>query len=87
MNNEIPPPQSDPPSFGLMFFLGVMLVFVAAFLCGLMRGIAPFFLCAIGAFITAFFPGYRGVAAGFYAVIGVVFLGLMIVCGPMMLHH
>jgi len=77
----LPPPE--PPSFWLMFFLGIILVICSAFASGGMQSPVPFFLLAAGAVLSLFFQGYRGLFVGFATVLGLVFLVLVVVCGPM----
>jgi hypothetical protein len=69
-----------------MFGLGVLLLIVSIACCVAMQHPAPFFFGATLAFVSLFFAGYRGVFVGFVTVIGVIFLGIVIVCGSMAMH-
>ena len=83
--NNLPPPE--PPSFWLMFFLGFILFILVAVMSGGTQSLVPFIIGALGAFISVFFKGYRGLFAGFASVIGLVLLIFVVVCGPMLFHH
>jgi len=75
--------ENPPPSFKAMLGLGVLLNIGSVLLCLPFQHPAPFFLGALAAFISLFFEGYRGIFVGFILVIGVVLLGVAIICGSM----
>ena len=77
----------DPPNFWLMFFVGILLLIISGGLCAATRDIAPFSVGVLFALVSLFFQGYRGVFVGFVGSLGVVFLGLAIMCGAMMPHN
>jgi len=66
-----------------MLGLGVLLNIVSVLLCLPLQNPTPFVLGALGAFISLFFEGYRGLFVGFILVIGIILLGLAIMCGSM----
>jgi hypothetical protein len=76
-----PPGPGEPPSFWLMFGLGIGLLVVSCALCPFMQSPAPIGWAALGAFVTVFLRGYRGIFIGFLAAVGVLILGLIIMCG------
>ena len=65
-----------------MFFLGIGLLIISILASASTQSIIPFVAGAIVAVISAFFPGYRGVFAGFIGTIGVIAFGFAIICGP-----
>jgi len=81
-----PPPSS--PHFGLMFLLGIVLIFLSWGLCYLMQNPMPFLFIGMGAFCTLFFKGYRGIFVGFITTVGVILLGAIIYCAnqPFNMH-
>ena len=76
-----PPPR--PPSFALMFFLGILLIVGGTILCLIAQTPAPLGLAALAAFFSVFFDGYRGIFVGFVSTIGVLLLAVAIICGAM----
>jgi len=82
-----PPPGGGtppkPPSFALMFGLGVLSIPLGVGACALFQSPEPFGYLALAAFVTVFFKGYRGVFAGFVSAIGLILLVAAVICGVM----
>ena len=101
MNEELPPlppnepkpelivtePSRRPPNFWGMFALGVLLLILSCGLCAPFSSLVPFGIGALGAFVSVFFDGYRGVFMGFLAGIGMSLLVAAIMCGAMLSHQ
>jgi len=79
-------PPRTPPSFAAMFGLGILLNIVSALLCIPFRSLTPFILGAVGAFISLFFEGYRGISVGFISTVGLILLGTIIYCSTHPFH-
>jgi len=78
-------PQRSPPElgFGVMFVLGIGLVIVSGIFCLLSQSPVPLGLGALVALVTLFINGWRGVFVGFVTVIGILLLGIVVICGAM----
>jgi hypothetical protein len=77
------PPRGpdDPPPFGLMFLLGIILFILAAGICLPAKNPGPFIIGALLAFFSVFFRGWRGLFVGFLAVFGLLVLTVIVICG------
>ena len=63
-----------------MLGLGVLGFIVSVLLCIPMQSPTPFFAGMVGAFVSLFFKGYRGICAGYGLALGLVLLGTIIYC-------
>jgi MFS family permease len=86
MNEPLPQPSSEPPgyeppNFWLMFFLGFLLLLFSGLLCGAFNSPIPAGLGLIGAIVSIFFRGWRGIFAGYFGTIGLIALAVIIICG------
>jgi hypothetical protein len=90
MNDETPsefsPPPERPnsykgPPFWGMFVLGIGVLFLSGIACVMFQGSAPLFLGAAAAFVSLFFRGWRGVGVGYLAIVGLIILTVIVVCG------
>jgi len=77
----VPPPPPKPPNFWLMFAIGIGVLIASWGLCFLAQQPTPALLGFIGAIVTLFFKGYRGIFIGYIASIGLGLLILAIMCG------
>jgi hypothetical protein len=75
-----PEPPPDPPNFWAMLGLGVALNIVTLLVCLPAQSPMPFIFAALGAFISVFFRGYRGIFVGFVGTFGVILLSIVIYC-------
>jgi len=96
MNDPLPPSELEPtkppsstfkpepppyvPSFLGMLCLGVLLNIVTLLLCLPAQSPMPFIFAAVGAFISVFFKGYRGIFVGFILTFGLILLAICIYC-------
>ena len=69
-----------PPSFVAMFGLGIGLFIVSILLCIPFQSPTVFGFGALGAFVTLFFKGYRGIFVGYISTLGIVLLGAIAYC-------
>jgi hypothetical protein len=69
-----------PPSFGVMFGLGIVLFILSIALCIPFQSPTVFGFGALGAFVTIFFKGYRGIFVGYISTLGVLLLGAIVYC-------
>jgi hypothetical protein len=76
--------SQSPPPLPLMIVAGVFLFGISVAIPFLVRDsvarFAPFSLALIGAFVTVFFKGYRGIFFGFFIALGVSILAAVAVC-------
>jgi len=70
----------NPPSFRAMFGLGIGLISASALICFLSQSPMPFLFGGIGAFVSLFFKGYRGIFVGYISTLGLVLLATVIYC-------
>ncbi len=82
-----PPPQrpeaDSSPGIGCTIPLGLALLVLSCLACVAFRSPAPFFVGALGALVSLFCKGWRGIFVGFVATIGLVYLALIVICGAM----
>jgi hypothetical protein len=71
------------PSFWAMVAVGVGLLILSGIVCASVQNPAPFIIGAVGAFVSLFFRGYRGIFIGFVGTIALAYLALIIICGAM----
>jgi hypothetical protein len=92
MNDPLPPPEPErlpryePPNFWLMCGVGIVVLVVSGLLCGACDSVLP---AAIGLFVAVtsiFFRGWRGIFAGYFGVIGLAVLALIVICGNSSSH-
>jgi hypothetical protein len=75
-------PRKGPP-LALMILAGVLLfglMLTVLFAPDLRQSPVPYAVAIIGAFVSVFFKGYRGIFIGFFATMGVVILVAVVVC-------
>lgn len=63
-----------------MFGMGIVLFFVSILLCIPFQSPTVFGIGAIGAFVTLFIKGYRGIFVGYISTLGIVLLGAIAYC-------
>ena len=96
MNENLPPSQpeeskpptlptksdtsSKPPSFGVLFAIGIGLFIGSILLCIPFQSPTVFGFGAVAAFVTLFVKGYRGVFVGYISTLGIVLLGAIVYC-------
>jgi hypothetical protein len=78
-----PPDSGSPPHFWAMFARGILLLIVSCALCAMMQSPTPFSFGALGAFVSLFFRGYRGIFVGFVVTTGVVYLAFIVICSAL----
>jgi 4-hydroxybenzoate polyprenyltransferase len=93
MSENLPPPpvpepprkerEREPVSFWAMFALGIGLVIISIVSCLMFNHPFPLFIGGAVALGSLFFDGWRGIFVGAATLIGVVVLGVVIVCGSM----
>jgi hypothetical protein len=76
-----PPNLPKPPNFWLMFALGGGGLVVAGGACAMFNSFTLLMLAGIGAVVSLFFKGYRGIFVGMVATVGLVLLALAVICG------
>jgi hypothetical protein len=92
--SQLPPPPPEPPltpqrpsrpdssSFFVgMIALGFGLLVLSCLACAGAGSILPFSLAAVGAFVSLFFTGYRGIFIGFVGIIAIIALAVVVLCG------
>ncbi len=63
-----------------MFGLGIGLFIVSVLLCIPFQSPTVFGFGALGAFVTLFIKGYRGIFVGYISTLGIVLLGAIAYC-------
>ena len=66
-----------------MFIFGIALFILSCAVCVGLQSSVPLYICAIGAFVSVFFRGYRGIFIGFVIPIGLYFVAVVVICGAM----
>jgi hypothetical protein len=75
-----PDTSPKPPSFGILFGIGIVLFIVSILLCIPFQSPTVFGFGFVAAFVTLFVKGYRGVFVGYISTLGLVLLGAIAYC-------